>query len=138
MEQEKRTKEIYRVTWIGSAVNFLLVALKFIAGIIAGSAAMVADAVHSLSDFITDVVVIAFVKLSNKPQDKDHDYGHGKYETLATAIIGITLLGVGVGICWNGLMAIKAVWNGQVLDAPGWIAFAAAIVSIVAKEILYR
>ena len=78
MEQEKRTKEIYRVTWIGSAVNFLLVALKFIAGIIAGSAAMVADAVHSLSDFITDVVVIAFVKLSNKPQDKDHDYGHGK------------------------------------------------------------
>lgn len=138
MEQEKRTKEIYRVTWIGSAVNFLLVALKFIAGIIAGSAAMVADAVHSLSDFITDVVVIAFVKLSNKPQDKDHDYGHEKYETLATAIIGITLLGVGVGICWNGLMAIKAVWNGQVLDAPGWLAFAAAIVSIVAKEILYR
>lgn len=138
MEQEERTKEIYKVTWIGSVVNFLLLAFKFIAGIVAGSAAMVADAVHSLSDFITDVVVIVFVRLSNKPQDEDHDYGHGKYETLATAIIGVALMAVGAGICWNGLMAVRAVWEGQCLDAPGWLAFVAAVGSVVIKEMLYR
>lgn len=133
-----RTRAIYKVTWIGSVVNLLLLAFKFLAGILAGSAAMIADAVHSLSDFITDVVVILFVRLSNKPQDKDHDYGHGKYETLATAIIGIALLAVGAGICWDGLLSIKAVWDGEMLEAPGWLAFVAAIVSIVSKEILFR
>lgn len=138
MEQEERTKEIYKVTWVGSVVNFLLLAFKFIAGIVAGSAAMVADAVHSLSDFITDVVVIVFVRLSSKPQDEDHDYGHGKYETLATAIIGVALLAVGAGICWNGLLSVKTVWEGQRLDAPGWLAFVAAVGSIIIKEILYR
>ena len=132
------TRAIYKVTWIGSVVNLLLLAFKFLAGILAGSAAMIADAVHSLSDFITDVVVILFVRLSNKPQDKDHDYGHGKYETLATAIIGIALLAVGAGICWDGLLSIKAVWDGEMLEAPGWLAFVAAIVSIVSKEILFR
>lgn len=133
-----RTRAIYKVTWIGSVVNLLLLAFKFLAGILAGSAAMIADAVHSLSDFITDVVVILFVRLSNKPQDKDHDYGHGKYETLATAIIGIALLAVGAGICWDGLLSIKSVWDGEMLEAPGWLAFVAAIVSIVSKEILFR
>lgn len=132
------TRAIYKVTCIGSVVNLLLLAFKFLAGILAGSAAMIADAVHSLSDFITDVVVILFVRLSNKPQDKDHDYGHGKYETLATAIIGIALLAVGAGICWDGLLSIKAVWDGEMLEAPGWLAFVAAIVSIVSKEILFR
>lgn len=137
-KSDGRTRAIYKVTWIGSVVNLLLLAFKFLAGILAGSAAMIADAVHSLSDFITDVVVILFVRLSNKPQDKDHDYGHGKYETLATAIIGIALLAVGAGICWDGLLSIKAVWDGEMLEAPGWLAFVAAIVSIVSKEILFR
>ena len=84
-----REKEIYKVTIVGSIVNFVLLAFKFVAGILGHSAAMLADAVHSLSDFVTDVIVLVFVRISNKPQDKDHDYGHGKYETLATAIIGL-------------------------------------------------
>ena len=87
-----REKEIYKVTVVGSVVNFLLLVFKFFAGIAGHSAAMLADAVHSLSDFVTDIIVIVFVRISNKPEDKDHDYGHGKYETLATAIIGIVLL----------------------------------------------
>lgn len=94
-----REKEIYKVTIVGSIVNFVLLAFKFVAGILGHSAAMLADAVHSLSDFVTDVIVLVFVRISNKPQDKDHDYGHGKYETLATAIIGILLLLVGFGLC---------------------------------------
>ena len=130
--------EIYKVTIWGSVVNFVLLVLKFLAGIIGHSSAMVADAVHSLSDFITDVVVIVFVRIAGKPQDESHDYGHGKYETLATAIIGVVLLFVGVGILINSLKSIVAVWNGVVLEAPSILAFVAAAVSIVSKEILYR
>ena len=133
-----REREIYKVTIWGSVVNFVLLVLKFLAGIIGHSSAMVADAVHSLSDFITDVVVIVFVRIAGKPQDESHDYGHGKYETLATAIIGVVLLFVGVGILVNSLKSIVAVWNGVVLEAPSILAFVAAAISIVSKEILYQ
>ena len=138
MGQTEREKAIYKVTWTGSLVNFLLVVFKFLAGIAGHSAAMIADAVHSLSDFATDIVVLVFTRISNKPQDKSHDYGHGKYETLATAIIGIALFAVGVGICWNGLLAIQTVWRGGTLPPPGMLAFWGAAVSIVSKELLYR
>lgn len=133
-----REKGIYKVTIAGSIANFVLVVLKFVAGILGHSAAMLADAVHSLSDFVTDVIVIVFVRISNKPQDKGHDYGHGKYETLATAIIGILLLFVGFGILWNGVSSIYAFIKGEQLGAPGMIALVAALVSIVCKEILYQ
>lgn len=138
MKLTEREKAIYQVTWAGSFVNFLLVIFKFIAGILGHSAAMIADAVHSLSDFATDIVVLIFTRISNKPQDKNHDYGHGKYETLATAIIGIVLFAVGAGICWNGLRAIQTVWQGGRLPVPGMLAFAGAIISIVSKELIYR
>ena len=138
MKLTEREKAIYQVTWAGSFVNFLLVVFKFIAGILGHSAAMIADAVHSLSDFATDIVVLIFTRISNKPQDKNHDYGHGKYETLATAIIGIVLFAVGAGICWNGLRAIQPVWQGGRLPVPGMLAFAGAIISIVSKELIYR
>lgn len=140
MESEKslRAKGIYKITIIGSVVNFLLVVFKFFAGIVGHSAAMLADAVHSLSDFITDIVVIVFVRISNKPEDKDHDYGHGKYETLATAIIGLFLLCVGFGIFWSGASSIYGFLHGEQLEAPGVVALIAAVLSIIFKEILYR
>ena len=133
-----REKSIFRVTWIGSIVNFLLLVLKFISGIVGHSSAMVADAVHSLSDFITDIIVIVFVKISGKPEDEDHKYGHGKYETLATALIGIALFAVGIGLLINGATKVSEVINGAVLPAPSMIALVVAAVSIIAKEILYR
>ena len=86
MSDEERQRIIYGVTLRGSIINMLLLVLKFVAGFVGGSAAMIADAVHSLSDFITDIIVVVFVRLGNKPEDRDHDYGHGKYETLATEI----------------------------------------------------
>ena len=138
LDKKIREKEIYRVTLVGSFVNFLLVIFKFLAGIAGHSAAMLADAVHSLSDFITDVVVILFVRISNKPVDKSHDYGHGKYETLATAFIGMALLGVGFGILWNGATDILVFLRGGELRQPGMLALAAAIISILLKEILYQ
>lgn len=133
-----REKELYKVTLIGSFVNVLLVICKFIAGILGHSAAMVADAVHSLSDLVTDVIVIVFVRVSGKPADKKHDYGHGKYETLATLLIGVALLAVGAGIFWSGAEKIIAFMKGESLSSPGWIALVAAIVSILSKEILFH
>ena len=138
MTDKEREQCIYQVTLIGSFVNFLLIVFKFIAGIIGYSAAMIADAVHSLSDFATDIVVLVFVRISNKPKDKSHDYGHSKFETLATLIIGMVLLIVGLGIAWSGTDKIISVIRGQILQTPGMIAFYAAIISIVSKEILYR
>lgn len=99
---------------------------------------MLADAVHSLSDFVTDIIVIVFVRISSKPEDEEHDYGHGKYETLATAIIGIILLGVGFGIFWNGASSIYRFLHGGSLQEPGMLALIAALVSVAFKEALYR
>ena len=138
MTDKEREKGIYKITIIGSIVNVTLVIFKFIAGIIGNSSAMIADAVHSLSDLITDVFIIVFVRISNKPKDKNHDYGHGKFETFATLIIAIILLVVGVGIAWSGAAKIISVINGEILETPGMIALYAAIISIVSKEILYR
>lgn len=135
---ETREKEIYRVTLIGSAVNAVLIALKFVAGFVGRSSAMVADAVHSLSDFISDVVVLVFVKIAGKPRDKSHEYGHGKFETLATMIIGLLLVGVGIGLIVNGVEAVVRSLNGEALERPTMLALVIAIASIVSKEWLYR
>ena len=134
----ERSKEIYKVTLVGGAVNVVLLVFKFVAGIVGHSAAMVADAVHSLSDFVTDIIVLAFVHISGKPKDKSHDYGHGKYETLATTIIGVALLVVAVGIVYSGAVKIAAWLGGQQLEAPGLLALWAALLSIVLKEGVYQ
>lgn len=116
----------------------LLVIGKFAAGILGNSAAMIADAVHSLSDFLTDIIVIAMVRLSNKPADCDHDYGHGKYETIASSIIGVALVVVGVMIGWDGIKKIAAFFNDEPQQSPEIIALVAAVASIVLKEWLFR
>ena len=133
-----RKKEIYKVTLVGSAGNVALLTFKFIAGVMGHSSAMIADAVHSLSDFITDVIVLAFVHVSAKPQDAGHDYGHGKYETFASFIIGLALLAAATGIIVSGLAKFIDWAGGKELPAPGWLALAAAIISILVKEFLYR
>lgn len=133
-----REKEIYRVTVLGSLVNLLLTGFKFVAAIVGCSAAMMADAVHSLSDLATDFIVLLFVRISQKPADRDHHYGHGKYETLATTIVGLSLLVVGGMLLAQGVEKIVAVCHGETLEVPGWIALVAAIVSIVAKELVYQ
>ena len=116
----------------------LLLLFKFIAGFVGHSAAMMADAVHSLSDFVTDVIVLLFVRISGKPQDKSHDYGHAKYETLAMTLIGVALLLVAIGIVYNGVVAIRFWATGGQLTAPGQLALWAALLSIAMKEGVYR
>ena len=133
-----REKEIYKVTLVGSAGNVALLTFKFIAGLLGHSSAMIADAVHSLSDFVTDLVVLVFVSISAKPQDQSHDYGHGKFETIATFLIGLALVAAATGIIVSGGLKLAAWWNGEALEAPGWIALWAALLSIVIKEFLYQ
>lgn len=135
----ERDKKVYRVTLLGSVVNLLLLIFKFVAGVLGHSAAMIADAVHSLSDFVTDLIVIVFVKISSKPEDADHAYGHGKYETLASCIIGLALIVVGVMMGYNATVKIvDVVRNGTELASPGIIALVAAVLSIVLKEWMFR
>lgn len=135
----ERDKKVYRVTLLGSVVNLLLLVFKFVAGVLGHSAAMIADAVHSLSDFVTDLIVIVFVKISSKPEDADHAYGHGKYETLASCIIGLALIVVGVMMGYNAMVKIvDVVRNGTELASPGIIALAAAVLSIVLKEWMFH
>lgn len=135
---EQREKKIYKVTIFGSVVNLVLVVLKFVAGIVGQSAAMVADAIHSLSDLITDFIVLCFSRISSQPQDHDHDYGHGKYETLATAVVGVALCFVGINLGWSACVKIWGAINGEELAEPGYIALFSAIASILLKEIVYH
>ncbi len=124
---------------IGTVINALLLVLKFIAGFMANSSAMIADGVHSLSDFLTDFVVIIMLRISSKPSDEGHDFGHGKYETLATSIIGLLLILVGGGILISGVEKIYGYFfSGDTLSSPGWLAFWAAIASIVFKEGIFQ
>lgn len=137
-DPSSREKEIYRLTINGSIVNLILVIIKFIGGTLGHSAAMVADAVHSLSDFLTDIIVLVFIRISGKPQDDTHDYGHGKYETLATLIIGGILVFVGVRILIDSSLLISKAINGEILPRPEMIALIVAAISILAKEGLYH
>ena len=135
---KNREQEIRSITLWGAVVNIALTVLKIIAGVLGRSAAMIADGVHSLSDLLSDIVVIVFTHISSKGKDRDHSFGHGKFETLATLIVSVILLVVGADLMAGGVKSIIAVMGGEVLPKPGYIALVAAIVSIAAKEILYR
>lgn len=136
--KENREKAIRHVTVLGAAVNTMLTAIKILAGIFGRSAAMVADGVHSLSDLLSDFVVLVFTHISSKGRDKGHSFGHGKFETLATSLVSLLLIVVGAKMMASGIESIIAVFSGEVLPRPGYIALAAALISIVAKEIIYR
>lgn len=133
-----REKQIRDITLWGSLVNVVLTICKIVAGILGRSAAMVADGIHSLSDLMSDVVILIFVHLSSKERDCDHDFGHGKYETLATVIVSLILLVVGAELMAGGVKSIISIANGETVANPGWIALIAAVVSILAKEGIYQ
>lgn len=133
-----REKKIYKVTAVGSVVNIVLTVFKFVAGILGRSSAMVADAVHSLSDLVTDAIIFIFVRAASKPVDRSHEYGHGKFETLATLIVGCILIAVGLGIMVAGIKDCIAFFHGDKGEHPRMIALIAAVLSIVMKEAVFR
>ena len=133
-----RTSKVTFVTLVGSVVNIVLTVFKILAGIMGRSTAMIADGIHSLSDLLSDIIVIVFVKISSKGRDKNHDYGHGKFETFATLIISLMLIVVAANLMSGGIGKIKAILGGEQVSSPGMIAFWAAVASIIFKEALYH
>ena len=135
---DNRTKDIQKITLWGAFCNIALTIVKFVAGILGGSTAMLADAVHSASDLVTDIIVIVFTRISSKGKDKGHDYGHGKFETLATVVVSLMLLVVGAEMIKSSYQQIRCAVEGNPLPAPEMIALWAAIISIISKEFLYQ
>ncbi len=129
-----RERQVRKVTWIGLVLNLFLSALKFAAGYFGKSQALVADAIHSLSDTTSDIAVIAGSHYWSRPPDESHPYGHRRMETLVSIFIGIMLLAAGLGIGWEGISSLRQ----KQAASPGWIALAAACISILSKEIIYR
>ena len=139
MEKELlRGQEGKRITLFGFWINAILTSIKIFAGIIGKSGAMLADGIHSLSDFLSDVVVLIGFKIAEQPEDDSHNYGHEKYETLATALISLFLAIVGFEILKSGINNIINIIKGNTLNQPGIIALVAAIISIITKEFLFR
>ncbi len=126
--------EVRRVTATGLVVNLVLSALKFAGGILGHSQAVTADAVHSLSDSMTDVAILVGIRYWSKPPDVSHPHGHRRVETLVTMAIGVVLAVVAGGLLWNAI----STFGERHTSPPEWIALAAALISIVSKEILYH
>lgn len=135
---KSRERKAKNVTWVGFFVNMVLSIAKILAGFFGRSSAMIADGIHSFSDFVTDVIVIAFIGISSKAKDKDHSYGHGKYETFATMIVSVALLIVALFLFSEGVKKIVASINGAAIEKPTYLALGAAVISIVCKEWLFR
>jgi cation diffusion facilitator family transporter len=129
-----REGHVRKVTWIGLLTNISLSGLKFAAGYFGRSQALIADAIHSLTDTTTDIAVIAGSHYWSRPPDESHPYGHRRLETLVTAFIGLMLAAAGIGIGWQAISTL----HEQHDSPPGWIALYAAMASIITKEILYR
>lgn len=137
MDNNERVKAAKKVTLTGFVVNIFLSIIKLTAGIAGRSSAMLADGMHSFSDLLTDIIVLAFIDISGKAKDEDHSYGHGKFETFATLLISLVLLLIGAGILISGLKKVFIVIKGEIIEQPGLIALYAALLSIVSKEALY-
>lgn len=135
---KERENKITRVTLLGSVINLVLSVGKVLAGVFGHSAAMIADGIHSISDLASDIVVLAFVRISSKGKDRNHDYGHGKFETMATLIVSLVLVVVAAQLMASGIKTMLAILSGEQIPAPGYVALAAAVISIVSKEWLYR
>ena len=126
--------EVRHVTWVGLGWNVVLSVGKFFAGYFGGSQALIADAIHSASDFTTDIAIIVGSRFWNAPPDADHPYGHRRFETLISVGIGLAVCAVGLGLGYNAIVALK---NGE-QSRPEWIAAIMAAVSIIVKEVLFR
>ncbi|WP_078461357.1 cation diffusion facilitator family transporter [Solemya velum gill symbiont] len=130
-----RYRQIRRVTLIGAALDLMLGVLKVLVGWLASSQSLIADGVHSFSDLATDFIVLFAAKHGSMEPDEDHPYGHGRFETIATVILGVSLMFVGIGIAWD---SINRLFHPEMLFSPGPWALAIALLSVVSKEWIYH
>ncbi|MBR5085192.1 MAG: cation transporter [Prevotella sp.] len=133
-----KSEVIFRTTLRSAVLNVLLTIFKYVAGFLGHSAAMIADATHSLSDLITDIIVLVFSKSKVREKDERYDYGRGRIENLITIIVGFVILAIGISVCYHGIAKIVRYAQGEVIEKPGYIALIAAIISMVVKEWAFR
>jgi len=131
---QQRKKEIQTVTLWGSLVNILLMFGKFVSGLVSGSAALIADGLHSLSDLVTDIVVLLSARISNRPADLTHPYGHKRFETISSQLIAMILMVVGFGLARSAILSLI---KGE-QKFPGFVVLIVALVSIILKELIFR
>ena len=130
---------IRKVTWLGAITNLFLTGLKFAAGILGHSSVIIADAVHSLSDLVTDTAILLGMRFWSLPADQNHPYGHAKIETLVTLFIGAALAAVGLGLLYGAVDSLISIFTKSTVPVPPtWLPLTAALVSIIVKEWLYR
>lgn len=130
---DSRVSQVRFAGWVGLIVNLVLSAAKLAAGLIGHSQAVVADAIHSLSDIVTDIALILGVRYWSAPADERHPFGHRRFETLITVFIGLMVAAAAVGIGWDAIASF-----GRPSHPPSVIALAAALLSIGVKEALYH
>jgi cation diffusion facilitator family transporter len=133
--QHARYQDLRKVTLVGAIVDLLLGVAKIVVGLAAGSQALVADGIHSLSDLATDFLVLFAAKHAQREADTEHPYGHGRIETVATVVLGVALVLVALGISYD---AARRLVDQELLLHPGWLALAVAGISVLAKEVIYQ
>jgi len=132
---DTRYLDIRKVTLIGSAVDLVLGVAKIFVGVVASSQALIADGIHSLSDLATDFLVLFAAKHAHRQADDEHPYGHGRIETVATVVLGVSLVVVAVGISYD---AVRRLMAPELLLQPGWLALLVAVISVLSKELIYQ
>ena len=137
-DKTRAADAVLRITWFGAVINLFLTGFKFVAGVVGHSSVLIADAVHSLSDLVTDFVILFGMRFWNCPADQRHPYGHAKIETLVTLFIGLVLALVGFGLLFEAVRSLIDILHGKMPPSPTWLPFVAALVSIVVKEWLYQ
>lgn len=138
LSAQDRVKQTEKITYICMLGNIALAVLKILTGIFGASAAMIADGVHSFSDLVTDIVLIVGVRLGSAPEDEEHPYGHGRFETFSSLIIALVLILAAFWLFYGGVKAVYASFKGALLPAPYYISLIMAVISIIAKEAMYR
>lgn len=134
---ENYEKQAMKVSMVSIVGNFILTALKLLAGIVAHSGAMISDAIHSASDVFSTFVVIVGIRISGKESDKDHPYGHERLECVAAIVLATILAATGLGIGYSAVVKIAG-GNYANLEIPGMLALLAAVLSIAVKEAMYQ
>ncbi|MCL2743580.1 MAG: cation diffusion facilitator family transporter [Planctomycetaceae bacterium] len=129
---------VRRITWVGFWVNLILSGLKLFAGIVGNSSVLIADAVHTLSDLVTDVVILVGSRFWDRPADEDHPYGHAKIETMVTFFIGLVLVLVAFGLFYDAVMTIFEMLGDKEFPSPTWLPLVVAVIGIIVKEYVYR
>jgi len=132
---DARYREVRKVTLVGAVLDLVLGVVKIQIGVIAGSQALIADGIHSLSDLATDFLVLFAAKHSHREADAEHPYGHGRIETVATVALGVALIIVALGICYDAIVRLS---DPMLLHKPGVLALVVALVSVASKEAIYQ